>query len=941
MPQPTCGHTPPESNPVAVIGMACRFPGADSVAALWTLLRDGVDTTSEIPAFRRDGASSCPVELLPENCSSRRAGYLRDEVALFDARFFGLPETEATMLDPQQRLLMLTAWEALEDAGVPPERLRGSRAGVYVGASYTDYADLAIRHGMSPGDPTAIRNFRSMLSGRLSYLFDLRGPSICLDTACSSSLVAVHLACQSLRAGETTLALAAGVSLKLVPDRDIMFSRAGVVAPDGRSKFGDAAADGAGFSEGVGVVVLKPLQRALADGDRLHAVILGSAVGNDGASSGELLTPSVEGQVEMLRQAYDNARVDPADVDFVEAHGNGTPTMDPIEFAGLNEVLGKNRADDHRCFVGSIKTNIGHTESAAGIAGLIKTALCLRHGRVVPSLHFHTPSPDVAWEEIPFTVPTEAHALPDRGRPAIAGVSGQGLSAVNAHLVVGQADPAWQPSREPPVTGRPHVLPLSARTREALTDLAKEYVRFLLPGGQGDELELRDICYSAAIRRQHLPHRLAIVADDRSALVSSLRSHLSGTEVAGVFVGLAPFSHQPDDAGTGQHEQPRANDSRRWRNATDLARRYVEGNPVRWTVVTDPGARFVDVPTYPWRLKRHWLDTTTGHRRAAESVTWETMPNGTAQHGEPESEVTTAPHIDGEVSDDDLDQLLLIRRFEERLLRLFSDGLLAGTTHTCIGQEYIPVAIAPLVRRDFVFSNHRGHGHYLAHCRDPEGLLAELLGREGAVCRGVGGSQHLRRDNFVSTGVQGESVPAAVGVALHFRHVDKPRLTMAYIGDGTWGEGAVYEGLNMARLWSVPLLLVVEHNGIAQSTRTDQQMAGTIADRARAFGIGCDELRGTDVADIRRRLEPVVRRVRVERMPHVVVFHTDRLGPHSKGDDTRQETELEELHARDWLSSYATRFPERVQAADHRARARIEAAVDDVLARPPSVWTSE
>lgn len=290
------------------------------------------------------------------------------------------------------------------------------------------------------------------------------------------------------------------------------------------------------------------------------------------------------------------------------------------------------------------------------------------------------------------------------------------------------------------------------------------------------------------------------------------------------------------------------------------------------------------------------------------------------------------------VSAADLDLLMLIRRFEERLLTLFAAGEISGTTHTCLGQEYVPVALAPMLRRDFILSNHRGHGHYLAHCGDVEGLLAELLGREGGVCNGVGGSQHLRRDGFISTGVQGQSIPVATGIALHFKHADEPRIAVAYIGDGTWGEGAVYEGLNMARLWGLPLLTVVEHNGIAQSTPTERQLAGTLAGRAAAFDIPFEEFTTTDLAEIRSRLAPVVERVRTERIPHILVFRTQRLGPHSKGDDTRTHAELAALRSADWLADYSARMPEAVAAADSRACERLDAAVADVLARPASTW---
>ncbi|PTA46505.1 thiamine pyrophosphate-dependent dehydrogenase E1 component subunit alpha [Micromonospora sp. RP3T] len=286
------------------------------------------------------------------------------------------------------------------------------------------------------------------------------------------------------------------------------------------------------------------------------------------------------------------------------------------------------------------------------------------------------------------------------------------------------------------------------------------------------------------------------------------------------------------------------------------------------------------------------------------------------------------------LGDADLDAGLFIRRFEEELLRLYADGHLAGTTHTCLGQEHIPVALAPLLTGDFVFSNHRGHGHYLAHRADPHGLLAELLGRDGGVCHGHGGSQHLRRDGFLSTGVQGESLPAAVGVGLHLNRTGQDRIVAAYVGDGTWGEGAVYEALNMAQLWRVPLLVVVEHNRIAQSTPTTAQLAGTIAGRVAGFGITVSESDSLDLNEVRAGAAPHVARVRAARQPHVLVQHTVRLGPHSKGDDSRDADELRELRRLDWLERYATAYPEQFSAVDARARRRVADVSAEVLSRP-------
>jgi len=290
--------------------------------------------------------------------------------------------------------------------------------------------------------------------------------------------------------------------------------------------------------------------------------------------------------------------------------------------------------------------------------------------------------------------------------------------------------------------------------------------------------------------------------------------------------------------------------------------------------------------------------------------------------------------------DDDLAMALRIRHLEQSLLDLFAAGDIAGTVHTCLGQEYIPVALAPLIAGDFVFSNHRGHGHYVAQFNDLDGILAEILGRQGALGNGVGGSQHLYRpEGFVSTGVQGESLPVAVGVALHLRRNEPGRIAVAYIGDGTWGEGVVYEALNLASLWGVPLLVVVEHNGIAQSTPTAHQLAGTIGDRVRAFGVEHHRLAGDDINEIRVMVAPVVARIREASRPAVLEFATVRLGPHSKGDDTRPADERARLAESDWLGRYARRYGEQFTAIDADQRAIVGAAVDAVRARPLTDWT--
>ncbi len=557
-----------DARSVAVIGMACRLPGASGTDELWSLLRDGVDATGETPSDRYDADALHDPRPGPGKLASRRAGYVA--AADFDAEFFGMSPTEAVELDPQQRLLLMTAWEALEDAGRRPDLLAGSRTGVFVGAARTDYLELALRRGPQAATAAQLLNFRSLLSARLSHFFDLRGPSVVVDTACSSSLTAVHQAVQSIRAGESPLALVAGVNLTLRPDEGLAMTAAGSMAADGRSRFGDADADGHAPSDAVAVVVLKPLAAALADGDRIRAVIQGSAVGNDGGTSDSVLNPSLTGQLEVLRWAYEDAGVDPADVDYVEAHGSGSPALDPLELTALGEVLGRGRPADRPLLVGSVKTNVGHAEAAGGLAGLIKAVLCLEHGQVPPSLHLDTPNPRVDWDRLPLVVPRTLQHLPDRDRPAVVGVSGQGSSALNAHVVLRRADPPGVRAREPR-PGKAYVLPLSARTPAALTALARRYADYLRPGGAGGAYFLRDICFSAATRRQHHPYRLAVVGSSHEELAAAL----TGTRTGPV-------------------------------RTCEAADRYRAGADVDWEAEFKKGGTYVPLPLYAWQTERYW-----------------------------------------------------------------------------------------------------------------------------------------------------------------------------------------------------------------------------------------------------------------------------------------------------------------------------------------------
>ncbi|MCD9877344.1 type I polyketide synthase [Streptomyces guryensis] len=521
------------TSPVAVIGMGCRFPGVESVDDLWDVLVTNTDTVTPVPQDRFDvGQCHDLAPMTPGRTVSRDGGFLTDPFG-FDAAFFGASPLEARDMDPQQRLLLHVAWEALESAGTPPSRLAGTRGGVFVGQATAEHAETRPQtHGPDVRSMVGSR-LRAVTAGRLSHALDLRGPSVVLDTACSSSLVAVHAARQSLLTGESDLCLAAGVNIILSPHDAIAYSQADMLSPDGRCRFGDARADGFVRSEGVGVVILKRLQDALRDGDQVCAVLLGSAVTNDGAAGGFLVTPSVEGQADMVREACASAGVTPSDLDYVEAHGTGTRVGDGVELRALAESAGAGRPARRPVRTGSVKTNLGHTEAAAGIAGLIKAALILRHGVVPASLHLDEPHALLGQDDFPVRVITRNEPLDPAGPRALLGVSSFGLSGTNAHVVVGAPvpEPTPGPRHATPDAG-PHLLVLSARTADSLRRLAGRYAAYLGPSGAGRRHRLSDICSAAATGRDTHPHRLWIVGDDHDSLARGLRALAAGEPVS-------------------------------------------------------------------------------------------------------------------------------------------------------------------------------------------------------------------------------------------------------------------------------------------------------------------------------------------------------------------------------------------------------------------------
>ncbi len=510
--------------PIAIVGLGCRYPGAPDPGAFWDLLRDGRDAVAEVPADRWDvDAFYDPDPATPGKSTTRRGGFL-DQVDQFDAKFFGIAPREAVTLDPQQRLLLEVAWETLEDAGIPPDRLSGSSTGVYVGITTTDYArylDLG-----SAGDSdvyAATGNALNAAAGRIAFVLGLQGPCMAIDTACSSSLVAVHEACQALRAGECDLALAGGVNVMLSPVASILFSKWGMLAIDGRCKAFDAAADGFVRGEGCGMVALRRLSDAEANGDTILAVIRGSAVNSDGRSSG-LTVPNGPAQQKVVRSALTMAEVAPSDLDYVEAHGTGTPLGDPIEVEALAAVMGSSRPAGRPLLLGTVKANIGHTESASGLAGLLKVVLSLRAEALPKQLHFREPNPRISWGVGKLRVVSELTPWPRSERPRIAGVSSFGFSGTNAHVIVSEAPVVA--ARESAVERPAHLLVLSARTPAALRRVVTE-VRDQL---RRERESFADICFSLATGRARHAERLAMVAANGEDAALELTRFLAGEE---------------------------------------------------------------------------------------------------------------------------------------------------------------------------------------------------------------------------------------------------------------------------------------------------------------------------------------------------------------------------------------------------------------------------
>src|SRR5690242_10527299 len=495
----------------AIVGYAARFPGAPDADGFWDLLREGRDAISEVPKDRWDVDEFFdPEPGAPGKVVTRRAGFV-DDVTGFDAPFFGLSTREVRLMDPQHRLLLETAWRAVEHSGTAPTALANTNTGVFVGLATHDYLGMASDELTYPEIEAymAIGTSNAAAAGRISYRLGLQGPAVAVDTACSSSLVAIHQACQALRLGECDLALAGGANVLLTPATMITFSSAHMLAPDGRCKTFDAAADGYVRGEGCGIIVIKRLEDAIRDGDRIRAVIRGSAINQDGASGG-LTVPNGVAQQRVISDALVRAGLEPGDVDYLEAHGTGTSLGDPIEAQAAGAVLGAGREPGEPLLMGSVKTNIGHLEAAAGIAGVLKVVLSLENELLPQHLHFQNPSPHIPWDRLAVEVVKEATPWERNGAPRIAGVSSFGFAGTNAHVILEEAPAPPPAAPSAPVTGdqRFSILPLSARTPSALVQLAGQYRTWL---SAHPEATLADLCFTAGAGRAHLEHRAAMV----------------------------------------------------------------------------------------------------------------------------------------------------------------------------------------------------------------------------------------------------------------------------------------------------------------------------------------------------------------------------------------------------------------------------------------------
>ena len=575
--------------PIAIIGMSCRYPSAPDTSALWKLIAKKQDGVADYP-----GSRSAELDAFYEQAGTtnrpptRRGGFLPD-VDRFDAAFFQISRREAEWTDPQQRLLLETAFEAFEDAGQTLAALAGSPTGVFIGAWTNDYEVHA--NANSPAS-----DFFNLTGGpiygassRIAYQFDLRGPDVTINAASAASLAAIHMASRSLRAGDCSLALAGGVNLIFRHEQTQAFSRARMLAGDGRCKFGDARANGIVRSEGIGLLVLKRLTDAARGGDRILGLILGTALGNAGRSGGSISTPSEAGQRQAMLDALADAGVQPASIQYVEAHGTGSRAGDPVELAAIASVYGCPSGRSSPCRTGSVKSNIGHAESAAGVAGVIKTIQAFQHHLFPATLNVERPTPAIDWDSSGIVLEQQGSFWEaEKHGPRRAAVNGLALTGMNVHVVLEEAPPAARIETPAPPA---YILPVSAASETALRQRARDVAAKL------EDASLGDLCYTAAVRRSHLPHRLAVVGRDAAELRERLEAYARGEEApqAGkhAFAAASLTANQPKTVTL----------------LAALGQRYAGGQAIDWRSIFPTGNQ-ISLPSYPWQRERFWIGST-------------------------------------------------------------------------------------------------------------------------------------------------------------------------------------------------------------------------------------------------------------------------------------------------------------------------------------------
>lgn len=596
---------------IAIIGMSCRFPGAKNLEAYWQLLSQGKIAVSDVPSSRWDADDYYHA---PPGTSgkiyTRRGGFL-EQIDQFDADFFGISRSEIQQMDPQQRLLLEVVWEALENAVIVPSTLTQSRSGVFVGIGTYDYNRLLSQKPEQLSAYAGPGTSLSIAANRISHVLNLQGPSLSIDTACSSSLVALHYACQSLLAHESNLCLVGGVNALLSPESSVAFAQAQMLSASGRCQPFEAGADGYVRSEGCGVVVLKRLRDALEEGDRIQAVIRGSAVNHNGLTSG-LTAPNGPAQQAVIRQALKAANVQPTDINYVETHAVGTAIGDAIEVSALKAVLTENRESTQSCWLGTHKPNLGHLEAAAGMASLIKVVLSLQHQQVLPHPTLETLHPYIKLEQTPLSIPTQSQPWPANSQPRLAGVSGFGFGGANAHVVIEESpesrsdliSDANVSSPEQPL----HLLTLSAKGEQALQDLGKRYQAFLQIAKNES---LSDICFSANAGRAHFKYRLALVAASVEQFIQQLQAFEQGQENAGLYCGplsckATPYSQTHGKANTNLSTKA---DGENKIDLETIAQQYVQGESIDWAkLYQDQPGQKIALPTYPWQRQRYWCE---------------------------------------------------------------------------------------------------------------------------------------------------------------------------------------------------------------------------------------------------------------------------------------------------------------------------------------------